>query len=384
MPKTSDQRAIAALSEQMLDILEARRTQNNGDYPPTLRRLGELCGDPPLEQVLKAVAKKNFTAKASVIEKVDKKPSLDSPVYFKEDVPKKPKPRGESAAERNRRVSAELAGRMVAVLESQRRLGDDAYPPTLRRLAVFCGLTNGPDSQILKATEQDAMVERAVVVARAGKKPHLDAPVLLLEDLESGAGSPALLRFVLRPPAQAKNQTHAFTPEELAKRFIPEIQEPFHDAVVRGVAREDLPPEVAWVAIKGKPHLFLLENLRPVSTNRVVMIQEPASLAPPPPERDATSPTSAQSARDFAEAFRETFAQLDVRNGSTNYVKLSVLRRELPEFGREAFDDGLRQLRLDGQFSLDSHEGSHNSLSPEDREAGIREAGTLLIYAFRR
>jgi hypothetical protein len=39
---------------------------------------------------------------------------------------------------------------------------------------------------------------------------------------------------------------------------------------------------------------------------------------------------------------------------------------------------------MDGVFSLDSHEGLHGSLSHEEREAGVREAGSLLVYASRR
>jgi hypothetical protein len=88
--------------------------------------------------------------------------------------------------------------------------------------------------------------------------------------------------------------------------------------------------------------------------------------------------------RDFTEAFREAFDRLDRHNGSTNFVKLSDLRRALPEFGREAFDAGLDALRRDWQFSLNTHEGLYGSLTPEDREAGVREAGSLMIYASRR
>ena len=90
------------------------------------------------------------------------------------------------------------------------------------------------------------------------------------------------------------------------------------------------------------------------------------------------------SARDFAQAFREAFDQLDRRNGFTNFVKLADLRRAVSAFGREEFDAGLQELRLAREFSLDSHEGLHGSLTPEEREAGVREAGSLLIYASRR
>jgi hypothetical protein len=87
---------------------------------------------------------------------------------------------------------------------------------------------------------------------------------------------------------------------------------------------------------------------------------------------------------DFVQAFRAAFDILDRRNGSTNFVKLADLRDALSEFSREEFDAGLRKLRMEGVFSLDSHEGLHGSLSHDDRDAGVREAGSLLVYASRR
>ena len=81
---------------------------------------------------------------------------------------------------------------------------------------------------------------------------------------------------------------------------------------------------------------------------------------------------------------RQLIDELDRRNGSTNFVKLADLRQALGDFSREEFDAGLRRLRMDEIFSLDSHEGLHGSLTHEEREAGVREAGSLLVYASRR
>jgi hypothetical protein len=50
---------------------------------------------------------------------------------------------------------------------------------------------------------------------------------------------------------------------------------------------------------------------------------------------------------------------------------------------RAAFDTGLHQLRVAGRYSLSAAEGRHG-LSPEEREAGITEDGTLLLYVSRR
>jgi hypothetical protein len=385
MPKKADE--IAALSEEMLRVLESQRKLGGEAYPPTLRRMAELCGGTHShDHILKAVGKKAFTARAVVTKKVDRKPSLDSPVYLKEDAPAKKSKRAPSGKNGGSGI-AELSMRMLLVLEAQRRLGGEAYPPTLRRLADLCEL-NGSDTRIPKAISHGTMAERVIVVAKAKGKPNLDAPVLLKEDVEDGASAvlPALLRFALRPVTTSvkgkKVETDAFLTTELKKRFVPALQKPFEDALERRVERQDLPPDVAWVLIKGKPLLFPLENLRPGASRR--SLPADGLTAPPSPVPDETSAAPARPTREFAEAFREAFDQLDRRIGSTNFVKLSDLRRDLPEFDRAAFDAGLRQLRIDGQFSLDSHEGLTGPLTPEEREAGVQEAGSLLVYVSRR
>ena len=65
-------------------------------------------------------------------------------------------------------------------------------------------------------------------------------------------------------------------------------------------------------------------------------------------------------------------------------MKLANLRSELSDFSREEFDAGLRRLRIDGLFTLDSQEGLHGSLEQDEREASVREAGSLLVSASRR
>jgi hypothetical protein len=372
MPRAPDK--AATLSEKMLDLLDSERKLGSPAYPTTLRRLGELCGGSPSEEeILKAATKQAFTKRAVVTEKVDKKPSLNAPVYFKEDVPSKDR-------------VAELAERMLVVLESQRRLGAEAYPPTLRRLAELCDL-NASDTRVTKAAGHKAFADRAIVAAKEKSKPHRDAPVILRSDMEAGLTPtlPALLRFALSTvTAKVKGkptETTAFTPSEAKMRLVPELRERLVTALEREIERQSLPEGVAWVVTKGKPYLFLVKNLRPSGSPP----SSPAASASTPAHRtDVVAFSPAHPARDFAPAFRAAFEQLDRRNGATNFVKLLDLRRALAEFSRDEFDAGLRKLRLDGEFSLDSHEGLYGSLTPEAREAGIREAGSLLIYVSRR
>ncbi len=366
--------AAADLAGRMLQVLESQRSFGGAAYPPTLQHLGELCdGAPPPELIVKAATKKAFTDKAVVTQKVDKKPSLGAPVYFKEDLPKS---------------EVVLSRRMLAVLESQRRLGAEAYPPTLRRLAELCE-AKGSESAIRKAASTAPMSERATVLVRKGKTISLDAPVALREDVDGAfeAILPGLLRFALSPViSKAKGKTKetaAFTPAEAAKR-VPELKQRLEQAVRDGAARLSLPRGVGWVEFKGEPLLFLVENVRPSAARPAAPAAAPAPAIHRQPAPAPASSGDSFSPRDFAQAFRAAFEALDRRNGSTNFVKLADLREALSEFGRDEFDAGLRRLRMDGVFALDSHEGLHGSLTHEEREAGVREAGSLLVYASRR
>jgi hypothetical protein len=233
------------------------------------------------------------------------------------------------------------------------------------------------------------MADRAVVVAKKGKGHNLDAVVILKEDLEGRFSSvlPALFRFALSPVASLSKgksmETAAFSSEDLKRRFIPEIQERFDEAVRSGLSHRNLPPDVLWVTVKGQPLLFLAQNVFPAAPSRTVPAESGDAQTPPGSHPGLTSAERINRPRDFERAFFAAFNQLDRRNGSTNFVKLADLRRLLPEFDRDEFDSGLRRLRADGHFSLDSDEGVHGSLTQQERESGVQEAGSILVYASR-
>ena len=368
--KKAEDPIIVALADGMPAHLESLKRLGDGSYPPALRRLAELCEvSASDDQIRKAAGKKEFKEKASV-KLANRKPGLDAPVHLKGDEPKKaPSPKRAPAIRAKKPDgTAELAARMLAVLESQRRLGDGSYPPTLRHLA---GLSELKISEAPKVAAHGTVAGRTVAAKLIRGKPELDAPILLKEDAEGPIAPflPAILRYALTPiPARGRTkESHAFPLEEVEKRVVEILQKPFGDALRSGIDHRDLPPGVAWVVIKGKPHLFLVEHLRP---------GPPAGAEP---RRRVEAPS-----RDFAAAFRVAFDRLDRRNGATNFVKLSDLRRELAEFDRDAFDAGLDRLRVDWEYSLNSHEGLLVTLTPEERDAGLREAGSLLAYASRR
>jgi len=96
---------------------------------------------------------------------------------------------------------------------------------------------------------------------------------------------------------------------------------------------------------------------------------------------DAWSAAAARA--DFAAAFDAAFHELDRQRGSHNFLSLVDLRQALARFSREQFDHGLRDLRAAGLYGLSAAEGIHG-IRPEDRDAGIEEAGTLLVYVSKK
>jgi hypothetical protein len=306
-------------------------------------------------------------------------------------------------ADAERELTA-LAERMLAVLESQRLLGEGAYPPTLRRLAELSDV-KASDPRVFKAVGKGSFKDRAIVAWNKERKPDRDAPVFLAtrdgsnEAVEQVA--PVVLIALLRRAMGTAN--HALTVAKLKDQLTERIKDPFQTAIKRGIEQRSLPPEVAWVKIGG-PTLFLTEALQttsgrpPIGADGVASPtshdnREPAQ-AEPRREPSVSTPSGGPprgidesatvEAGDFAAAFRAAFDRLDRENRSTNFVRLLDLRRTLLQFDRTQFDAGLRRLRLADEFTLDSHEGRHGPLTDEEREAGVREAGSLLVYVSRR
>lgn len=83
------------------------------------------------------------------------------------------------------------------------------------------------------------------------------------------------------------------------------------------------------------------------------------------------------------QALLDAFDFLDSHDGA-NYVLVYDLRRALPQVSRSVFDFSLNNLRRMKILTMDSADGRHVRLSDAQRDAGIREAGTNLVYVARR
>lgn len=290
-----------------------------------------------------------------------------------------------------------LIERMLFVLRSRRLDDGGVDPPTLRQLAERAEIPPS-DDRLAIAVRRKPFTDRAIVARLENGTPDRDAPVLLKDDLETEAILPPLLAFALSRAATASTQ--AFTPAQLKTKLVADLRGAFLSALDRALERQSLPPEFGWVLIANRPHLFAWKDLKPTAraAGRTTADRGPD---PPPVEGPMTlpfpspdlvprrgGPSAALAASpptlDFAAAFDEVFGQIDRRNGSTNLVKLSDLRRALADFDRQRFDAGLRQLRLTGGYELGRHDGLSGPLTIEDCEAGILEADAFLIYVSRR
>jgi hypothetical protein len=417
MPKRPD--LAAELSAKMTQALEARRAQGGATYPPTLGQLREEA-DPTatLELTFKAVGKLPFSQRAIVA----KKKNLAAPVALNEDrdllaasrsvlefalealsaagpapwalkkvsgqldkglrapfeavvvrqIAENDLPetittisvRGKPALYLKgqpppKPLEVELAERLVLALETQKRLGPEAYPERLSRLVELTGQTAAP-KLLKKARTLTPFKSRVVVLVPKDTDPLL----ALAEDGERVAGHPGLLLSVLE--AARTSATQAFSITDLKTRLAKPMQAAFVSAVRRQMETDSLPAGIGWIGAKRDRLLFRLEDVRALQP------PAPAALARPTPAATA----------DFATAFDEAFARLDRQAGSYNFVSLVDLRQALP-FDRAMFDAELKRLRGAGRYTLSAAEGRHG-ITEEQSAASITEEGTLLLFVSRR
>ena len=86
---------------------------------------------------------------------------------------------------------------------------------------------------------------------------------------------------------------------------------------------------------------------------------------------------------EFAAKFERAFSTLhDPRQ--SNLVALAPLRDQLGSYDREQFDRGLRKLREQGRYVMQTFDGRHGDLTPELEQAAIHENGRTFVYVVRR
>ncbi|MEI7894326.1 MAG: hypothetical protein WCI05_14625 [Myxococcales bacterium] len=246
-------------------------------------------------------------------------------------------------------------------------------PPTLRQLFDLAGVSH--DAASFKAVNSAAFKRVAFLTTSesATSAEKCDAYVLRPHDLPDFLGSDTFLEHHLR--RARKGKTHGFTEADLAKLLPGKLKVAFREALDLRMTACSLPSTVGVIAVKKASYLFLVAEARAFS--------QPVQAEPPKAEPLATT-TEQLTEEDFATAFDLAFTRLDRETGELNFVPLLPLRNALAWCSRERFDIGLRELRIHNKFGLDSPDGRHVQLSDDERDAGITEAGRLLVYVVRK
>jgi hypothetical protein len=429
MPAKKD--SAGTLAESMVRVLEEQRRFGSGAYPLSLCRLAELtdrAADPEL--IANAAKKKPFGARIVVARAKD----LDSPVALAEDAqllaeswrtleylltalctPAEPtcnvarlkkllttKLKKPFEAEFKRRLAANdwpagvlalvkqkaiyldkfppppppevaLASELVRVLEGQKRLGDGSYPLTFGRLVELARPQASPEA-VQKAVAQPAFDRVIIALAFKGKQPKSESPVALAEDKEALADWPPLIEAAMK--LTRADDKPAVTTAELKKKIASSLAPTFDASLSRRLKSNTLPPGIGSLTHGKNKHLvFFLSDVR--------SSQSTAANVPPAIAGRPAASTTAAVATDagFARAFDDAFDQLDRQRGH-NFVSLVDLRRAV-RADRQSFDAGLQAFRRANRYTLSGGEG-RDGFTREQRDAGIEEEGSLLLYVSRR
>ncbi|WP_437335319.1 hypothetical protein [Sorangium sp. So ce394] len=311
--------------------------------------------------------------------------------------------------------------RLLGVLESQRQLGGASYPPTLERLAELTGDTPAVTSKALSSKEAKGRVLLSRAAGGKKKPPPGTTLVLLKEDLQTVAQSDRLLEVQLQ--SARKPDAPAVDLVQLPKGLLPALGRAFKAALDQRLAERRIPRTIGALTGKKPLFFFLADAVLPSAgaPAHAAAITAPTDAGPRPSAPDGTRPAAlnapAEPATDapsngapaaslagapaaslagapaaslagapapFADRFDAAFTALDRHAGGNNYVTLRALRAALPDVPRATFDAELAALRRQRRYSLDPSDGRHHQMAEAEREAGILEAGNLLVYVARR
>ena len=281
-----------------------------------------------------------------------------------------------------------LAARLAGIVKSQRHASADACPVPLGRLLKLadCDLAAKQITNVLKLP---AFAGKVAVCQAASDGSTAEPAFVLRDDIPELLPKLAVLALRLAAnavPKPKKGKASAGPPPKstlfAAKDLSAALMASKDDAdgftaAVDGAA--SLGSDVAWLRLKGQRVYFRRQDVEPAGVAGGAAV--PA--APQQPSH-ATSSLPPAPPADFAAAFEAAYSRVDARGGNWNMVPVLDLRRELPQFARQQFDAGLRALRLANRYTMDSAQGGDVRLSEEQRQAGIQEGSSLLVYVSRK
>lgn len=286
-----------------------------------------------------------------------------------------------------------LAERLVQALNQQRATTAEAYSISLLGLSemVAPGL---PFGDVLRAARTKSFRARVI----AARSDDLNSPVALLEDWKGLAQSSLTLTYLLSHASN--NQVKAHSLAELKRKLTGRLQgslrQQFDSAVKQRLEHGGFPETVGYVVgRRGLPLFFRWHDLQPLPWRNSIAQQ--FGLSSPVADdasgkqlgtsqvvtpKSAVVASTTVAANGFADRFATAFDLLDRDGGAFNFVSLHDLRKALSDFSREQFDLALRALRVARLYRLSGAE-NRNDVTTTQLAAGIREAGSLLLYVQR-
>jgi hypothetical protein len=303
---------------------------------------------------------------------------------------------------------AELAQRLVKIVHSQRHASAESYPVAEHRLLELAGASGAAKefASALKNAGFTANVTSCSTAAGArgaGAKTASKPCYVLKSDLEEPF--PRLVAWALdlaiahaaSGKSSAEEKTTVFQAADLSAALLGKAKHAFATAIEQRVDQLELPPEVALLRVKGKPLFFRVADIErrgagdgakhPPKVSEHAgshATRQPIENSAPPQPAAPVQPTAPAASASFAADFDAAFDRVNARRGYRNFIKLLELRQELPQVSRAAFDAGLRDLVAASRYTLDSSQGGTVQLTAEEREAGISDGSSLLIYVTRR
>ena len=285
---------------------------------------------------------------------------------------------------RRRNHAEELADTMLSQLQVQK--SGIEYPMTLGRLGKTA-CQQASEDMIRRATRTKAF--RSIAMVAIGDQ--VSAPVAFLDDLEALAASPLTIYATFDKLSNRKTKAFSLPTlrETLTGRQNKALRRRFQEIIVDQMQHATLPREIGFIAgPKGRSLLFQVTNLQPAAWRKALQsdfalsAEGCAATAVHESSQGEHRPVNRCTTSSFTDVFESAFQRLDSQQGGHNFVTLESLRKELPDYSRSEFDQKLRELRLARRFRLSGAE-NRDDVSPAQLDAGIREAGSLLLYAQR-
>jgi hypothetical protein len=287
--------------------------------------------------------------------------------------------------------------KLVAFLEGQRMLGDVAYPMALGDL-VKLAIGTIPKSRLIQISTNKKFTRNVIVAVKTTETDEdlLQAsPVCLASDVQELSSSAALLDFTFQSATSGKGRAFSAAELKMHLRGSGNLPALFQAALKERMADDNWPPEYAWVARPQTNYIFRVADTHPPCQHEQAAptrSENAPSTARIKPDSSATSRLNqghrvnqgCGAPSPFSEDFIAAFERLDREQGRKNFVKLFDLRRTLPAYDRATFDVGLKELCNARRFALDSSDGNWVSLTQAERDAGLREGASLLVYCSRR